>query len=493
MVDNRKRLLKCGFLALTAAAMGFGIRGGILGVWASEYGFTKLELGTITGGGLVGFGVVILIASFFIERVGFKKVLALAFILHCSSAFLTIAASPIFWAFGKTGVYWILYIGMFLFSVANGLCEGVINPLIAAAYSKRKTHYLNILHAGWPAGLIIGGLLAHFLVGKVPWEFLMVLFLIPTGIYGWIVLKETFPKPQSQAAGLSFPTMLKELAAPVFAMLIIAHAGIGYVELGTDSWIANITDRMLIGKGLVLFVYASSIMCILRFFAGPIVKHINPLGLLCCSAIMGAVGLITLSNGQSQGVIWLAVGIYAVGKTFLWPTMLGIVGDQFPRGGALAMGAIGGIGFLSAGLIGGPAIGYKQDYAASHKLKSESQAVYKRYAASESNGFLVFPAIRGLDGAKVSVLKDNGVALAKTSSHSKTQNFPLGNAEKLNSWWMQARLSSSEDRNIVLAAELYGGRMALKWTAWVPIVLFFIFLLLALYYRASGGYKPVDL
>jgi len=60
----------------------------------------------------------------------------------------------------------------------------------------------------------------------------------------------------------------------------------------------------------------------------------------------------------------------------------------------------------AAGLLGGPGIGYKQDYAASGYLKDKSPETYQRYASEEQNRFLFFPAISGLDGAKVGVLAD---------------------------------------------------------------------------------------
>lgn len=50
----------------------------------------------------------------------------------------------------------------------------------------------------------------------------------------------------------------------------------------------------------------------------------------------------------------LALSVYAVGKTFFWPTMLAVASDRFPRTGAIAMSIMGGIGMMSAGLIGGP-------------------------------------------------------------------------------------------------------------------------------------------
>ncbi|MEZ6146576.1 MAG: MFS transporter [Planctomycetaceae bacterium] len=153
---NAKRLLWAGFMAILAAGVGFSVRGGILGQWAEEFGFTMTELGAITGGGLTGFGIIIIVTSLVADKIGYGKLMALAFVLHFISALITLAAPLAYTSSGKDAAFWCLTVGMFLFSVGNGLCEAVVNPLTAALFPKNKTHYLNILHAGWPAGLVVG-------------------------------------------------------------------------------------------------------------------------------------------------------------------------------------------------------------------------------------------------------------------------------------------------------------------------------------------------
>ena len=147
---NAKRLLWAGFMAILAAGVGFSIRAGILGQWAQHYGFTMTELGAITGGGLTGFGIIILAGSFIADTVGYGKLMWLAFLTHVVSAVLTLAAGAAFAAGGKDAAFQCLYWGMFLFAIGNGICEAVVNPLVASLFPKEKTHYLNILHAGWP-------------------------------------------------------------------------------------------------------------------------------------------------------------------------------------------------------------------------------------------------------------------------------------------------------------------------------------------------------
>ena len=136
---------------------------------------------------------------------------------------------------------------------------------------------------------------------------------------------------------------------------------------------------------------------------------------------------------------------------------------RFPRGGAITIGAMGGIGMLSAGLLGGPGIGYNQDYFASKDLREKAPAVYDQYKSPSANRFLVFPEIQGLDGSKV------GAVRGKAPDQRSPQETQVHDAD------------------------LFGGRMALKITAAVPATMAFLYLCIILYFKARGGYKQVHL
>lgn len=506
VAPNSSRLLWAGFMAILAAGVGFSVRGGILGQWAEQFGFTMTELGTITGGGLTGFGLVIIVTSLFADKIGYGKLMVAAFLLHLISAVLTLATPAFFASGGKDAAYWCLFVAMFIFAIGNGVCEAVVNPLVATLYPKNKTHFLNILHAGWPAGLVLGGLASTFMAastdatGKilspaVDWKIQMSLFLIPVLVYGVMLLGQKFPRSEVASAGVTLGQMLKTVAAPLMLVLLFLHALVGYVELGTDSWISKITGSIMASpaNGLKLFVYTSMLMFVLRFFAGPIVHRISPLGLLFVSSVLGAIGLTMLGSAQGILMCVAAATVYALGKTFLWPTMLAVASERFPKGGAVAIGMLGGMGMLSAGLLGGPAIGYKQDYYAAKDLQTKSQETYARYAVAEMKGFLFLPAIKGLDGAKVGVLADRGTELGNVGTALAKENKKDPNHEALAGWWESAKPLAEADATPVTAATLEGGRTALKLTAAVPALMAIIYLMLILYFKSKGGYKPVQL
>jgi hypothetical protein len=388
---------------------------------------------------------------------------------------------------------------MFLFSIANGLCEVVVNPMTATLFPKQKTHYLNVLHAGWPGGLIAGGLIALFMndpkIGdwapgwKVDWRIQMSLFLVPVLIYGAMLLGQRLPRSEAGEAGLSLGTMLLQFVSPLLILLLIIHAMVGYVELGTDSWISKITGTIM-GEGALgrlLFVYTSALMFALRFFAGPFERVLSPLGLLFICAVIAACGLLLLGNAEGILFCLLAVTVYGFGKTFFWPTMLAVASERFPKGGAVVIGCVGGAGMLSAGLLGSPGIGFKQDFYRTAMLKENAKDTFMRYEAAEPNSFLGIFHVRGLDGTKVAALENAG----NTRELDKILEQGKG---KLRNWWeTEAAPHVAEDKKPIEEATLFGSRMALIWTAAVPATMAVLYLLLLGYFKLKGGYKPVVL
>lgn len=503
---NSKRLLWAGLVAIMAEGVGFSVRGAMLDDWSRQFGFTMGELGQITGGGLTGFGIMIIALSFLVDRLGFGKLMGLAFFLHIASAIVTIAATPVYATAGRDGAFWCLYAGAFLFALGNGAMEAVVNPMVATMFTKNKTHYLNIVHAGWPGGLVLGALLgvAFTSMGTeanpnpVRWEIQMCMFVIPTVAYGLMMLGQRFPQPETKAAGADLAVMLKESLVPVMLFLMLLHAMVGYVELGVDSWIQHVTGSILNNEtsGMMLFIWTNILMFSLRFFAGPIVEKVSPVGLLFLSAVIGAGGLVLVSKAEGVAIAIIAVSVYGLGKTFYWPTMLAVASERYPKSGAIGMGFLGGCGMLSAGLLGGPGIGYKQDYNATKQLQEKNPATYARYQAPEKKGFLFFEPVAGLDGAKVNTLNKNGKNIEDDVKALQVAGKKLEddkNLRALSDWWETAKATAKDDKPPIDAASLHGSRMAMLWTAVVPAGMAVGYLLLLMIFKAGGGYKQVHI
>ena len=82
--------------------------------------------------------------------------------------------------------------------------------------------------------------------------------------------------------------LLKRLLFWVFwaCMYLTAAA-----ELAPGQWV-NIALSNIVGmQGIVLLVYVSALMFVMRHFAGPIVERISSVGLMFASSLAAGVGL----------------------------------------------------------------------------------------------------------------------------------------------------------------------------------------------------------
>jgi len=545
IAPNAKRLLWAGFMAILAAGVGFAIRAGIFDNWGKEFGFTGAQLGAIGGAGFSGFCFGIIIGGVIVDKIGYGKLVLVALLCHVLSAFVTFGAST------PANAYSMLFWGMFIFAFANGTLEAVANPLVATLFPHNRTHYLNILHASWPAGMILGVVAGWVLDDKLEWhwKWQLALYLIPTILYGIMFMGQRFPKSEAAAKGASFVQMFKSVGllgalvvcallalffgdifkgilAPengtpeqllqsaataktvgyviggllliavgvitrfsigsfLLFVLFVTHALVGAVELGTDGWIQNITGNLFTSEqGKYLFLWTSAIMFGLRFCAHFIERtlKLSPIGLLLICSVLACVGLNLASGMETFAAALVALGIYAVGKTFFWPTMLAVVGDRFPQTGAVAMSIMGGIGMLSAGLIGGPGLGYAKDRFAGEELKKADSVLFEEYKAAQPSKFLNIDATAatGLDGKKLGEANDRLGAIRKEVDAAKGD--PKTAFDKL----------EPKDRTVILSS-IGGDRRTLKFDAYIPAAMAAIYLVLFLYFKTIGGYKPVHI
>lgn len=524
IAPNAKRLLWAGFMAILAAGIGFGIRGAIFNDWVKAFNFTGLEIGLINGAGFTGFCFGIIIGGIVVDKIGYGKLVAAAFLFHVVSALVTFGASD---GMATKTAFVYLWTGTFLFAVANGTLEAVANPLVATLFPKNRTHYLNILHASWPAGMVIGGFI-HTGLGTMSWKVQLGCFLLPAVVYGIMFLGQSFPKSEASAKGLKLGEMLSDVGilgsavvglfimlffkdglgpllagftgnetffkgdtwfyvsaaigaavflgfggasrwsvgAPLLFVLFLTHVLVGAVELGTDGWIQNIEGAILTpGEATWLFIFTSALMFILRF-CGHFIEHklgLKPVGILLVCALFACAGLWLVSGVKTFGGALLALTVYAIGKTFFWPTMLAVASDRFPKCGAVAISIMGGLGMMSAGLVGSPGLGYAKDRFAGEELTKANPAAYAEYKAATPSKWLIFDSVNGIDGQKLEAAK-------KIDAKDRT---PAQTA--------------------VVEADVTGARRTLQADSVIPATMAVIYLLLLLYFKAIGGYRPVTI
>ena len=506
---NDKTVFWGSFIALITTAMAFIIRAILInsGIWPEQFGLDKVQGGILFGAGIWPFAISIILFSLIIDRVGYKFAMFFSFACYAIFGALAFTAYGIVngdvadLAVAQAKAWNYLYWGSVILGLGNGTVEAFINPVVATLFKDEKSKWLNMLHAAWPGGLILGGVLAIGLSGAVAndWRILIGLMFIPAVIYLVMLAKVKFPVNERVAAGSSYKDMLAEFGTPaaliafslifvqlgdVFAwgtgltwaliglttlgyaaysrsfgnplllVLIVIMMPMATTELGTDGWISALMEKPMHAAGwdpTWVLVYTSAIMMVLRFNAGPVIQKFGPLGLLAICSALAIVGLNLLSFASSVAFIFFAATIYGVAKTYFWPTILGVVAEQTPKGGALTLNAIAGIGMLTVGILGGPFIGDLQESSVTSALEEVVEAP-------------VFEAI------------------------TEDRHYVLGNYTALD-------VAAVEELPEALQGEIGGiqereTQGALAKMSIFPAFMLVCFIGLILYFKSQGGYKP---
>jgi len=364
------RLFNASCIALTAGAAMFAITSDIMGPLKQQFILSNEEVGMVMGWSGWGFTIGMLVLGPLCDALGMRLLLRLALVFHAAGVALMIFA----------GGFWMLLAGGIVNALGSGAVEAACNPLTATIYPDKKTHKLNQFHMWFPGGIVLGGLacygldalghagltsaLAH--AGLNLWQLKLAIVLVPTAAYGVLFTGQYFPPTERVQSGVSFGGMFKEtLLRPLFLVLLACMMLTASLELGPNRWVAPVLEAGGI-PGILVLVWITGLMAVLRLVAGPVVRWFTNTGLLLASAVVSGIGLLALSLSGSLPasgtaatvvVVGAAATVFAFGVCYFWPTMLGVVAERVPKGGALALAVIGGLGGLFVNTVTTPLMG----------------------------------------------------------------------------------------------------------------------------------------
>ncbi|MFK7887332.1 MAG: sugar MFS transporter [Gammaproteobacteria bacterium] len=342
--SNRSMLFVISLMALFTAAMVFSLRVAASGA-IKEALYDPVDIansgrmiGDALGAAFLGFAGSLLIASPLLDIVGVKRVFVLSSLCYITGA-LIIVAAPVM-ASGADVVP-LVWWGMLVSGVGWGCTEAAINPLTAAIYPDEKTHRMNVLHAWWPAGVIIGGLLSLLLfqMFDLDWRVAIVVPILPAVVFGVLALRQRFPTTIEPAHDRSYGDMLLVvLRRPTFWIFFCIMFLTASCELAPASWVDVALSETVKMPGVVVLVYVAAIMFVMRHFAGALAHRLSDIGLLWAATIPTGIGLFLLSTADSPLTALVAATAWAIGVCYLWPTMLAAVAQRYPQGGPWAIG-----------------------------------------------------------------------------------------------------------------------------------------------------------
>jgi len=355
---NVRRLFVASCLSLLTTSMVFAIRGDIEADLSAAFHLTKEQMGLIWGPAFWGFTLAILVSGAIVDAVGMRVLHVVSSLGYIGGVLLVLFAprpeGPVASIFGSTGTL-LLYVGFLAMGLSQGLVEGVINPLVATIFHEEKTRKLNVLHAWWPGGMIVGGLTALVLTGLgASWQTKLASILIPAVGYLAMILGQRYPSTERVASNVSTSEMFRQVGNPLFLLLFACMWLTAATELGPDQWFPSILKELTGLQGVWFLIYTAGLMFVLRFFFGGIAHRYSPFAVLGACSVLSALGLYWLGGlqpGTPAVVAFLAATLFGVGKTYYWPTMLGVTSELFPKGGALLLALVGGAGMLCIAVV----------------------------------------------------------------------------------------------------------------------------------------------
>ena len=373
---NSSRLFTASCFALVTTAFAFAIRAEVLSDYSKIFSLTGTQLGYINQMAFLGFPIATIVGGWLYNEFGPKRMVWLAFATHLLGILMTIFA----------GGFASLLLSNFFIGFGSGTVEAACNPLVSNLYKKNQTTMLNKFHVWFPGGMFIGALLCQFL-GKegmdLGWQVQIGVMLIPTLIYAYLFMGQSFPE-RAEAGQASLFDNLKGMMNPLYLFMILCMVLTANTELSTQQWVKSLLGKAGAQPMLVLAL-VTGLMAVGRYFAGPIIHRLNPVGVLLASAVVATLGIYSMSHATGS-MTYVSAVIFAIGVCYFWPTMIGFTAEYIPKSGALGMSLMGGAGMFATAMLQ-PIVGGWLDKS---KLDNAAVMGFKYEGAMSPEGLTAF-------------------------------------------------------------------------------------------------------
>ncbi|HEX7119589.1 MAG TPA: MFS transporter [Longimicrobiales bacterium] len=498
----RGRLFTGICLALVPTGASFALVSNILIQLKQEFILTNYQVGQISGAALWGMAISLLVLGPLLEAYGMKNAARVAFGAHVLGTTLMISAVT---RVGDPSAFWLLMTGAATLAMGNGMIEVTGNPLVAALYPEQKTTRLNWFHAFFPLGMVAGGLIGFVLAnwgGPLSyWPFQLAVIYVPVAIYGYLLLPQRFPKTENAEAGIPVGEMFRyTLTHPLVLLMLAMMAITTSMELGPMRWVPAVLETVGV-HGILVLVWISGWMVVLRLLASHFVERLSPPGMLLGAAVLTGTGLMLLSYAQSTWAAFAVATVFAWGVAFFFPTMVGTVSERWPKTGSLGIVLMAGVGLGTAGAVGVPAMGKVADQnlaaalepAATVAVLERVEQRFPEYIARAETA--EDPAALGYRASEVSDAL--ATVTAALESYRATGELPGDQTANALRAVVGTQLPGepliAEAGAILRPAEAYGGQVSFRYVAPAALLLIVVFGIMYANDRRRGGYRAVRL
>lgn len=328
-------------LLYVIVAMSDNFKGIFVPFFKEDFGLNNTEIGYMLTVGLLAYAVFQYIGGIFIEKIGYKKVIALGFLIGMASLLLLITC--------KT--YLVLILGLFGLNIGMAMFNVGVNtlgPVLTVASTAVLMNFVNFSYGA--SNTVIQKVVGNLLSKGIEWTQFYVFMLFSSGVLFIYLLLIKIPYvPKSEKANYNKMDLLQN------KMLYLYIIALGFYlasEYGIGNWFVTYMGEEFKldadGRALyaALFFGAETVG---RLFGGYIVDRLGTFKSMlfygCFATLFSTVGILL---GEAGLIIFSIAGLF---YSIIYPTIIMTAHTVFKEAASYATGLILMCGTLIAMVV----------------------------------------------------------------------------------------------------------------------------------------------
>ena len=333
-------------ITVNACMFVFGIVLLLMGSLLPTLKFGNARSGSLGSFPLIGILIATALVGPVLDKVGAKAALAVALALIASA----LAAIP------SLGTYTAIAVAAIVYGLGAGVLNAATNTLVSGLSVAGRSAALNLLGFSFSLGALAVPLLMSLTRGR--FSSATVLYILAVTSVGILVcvLIQKFPPPTQASTPLG--SLLKVLRHP----LVWLFGALLFFESCNENcmfvWTGKVAEELLhttAQRAELVLLGLSAALGAGRLLAVFWLKWIGDRNTVLLSAGITVAGAITVLSSATFAGVATGFCVIGFGLSAIFPTILGMAGDRFPRETGTVFGAIIAVGLV--GGVAGPVLG----------------------------------------------------------------------------------------------------------------------------------------
>jgi fucose permease len=317
----------------------FGIALLLMGSLLPTLQFSDARAGSLGSFPLVGILIATALVGPVLDKLGAKTALAVALALFATA----LAILPSLTSYAGIAM------AAFVYGLGAGVLNAATNTLVSSLSASGRSAALNLLGFSFSLGALAVPLLMSLTKGRFSSATVLYALAITSAVVLVFVLMQQFPAPVHSS------TPLKKLLQVLHQPVVWLFGALLFFESGNENcmfvWAGKVAQDLLhtsAQRADLVLLGLSAAMGAGRLLAVLWLRWIGNRNTILLSAAIVATGAIVVLVFAGFGGVMTGFCLIGFGLSAIFPTVLGMAGDRFPRETGTVFGTI-----ITVGLIGG--------------------------------------------------------------------------------------------------------------------------------------------